>query len=308
MRRVLTPEQRREIAIRLEKEKLEKQAQDEKDMAVGCRFLGKIMLLVGIGFVAVVTLGVLLSEGGQGLQRLIFSIGPFELLFFLLFVSLIVTLFIAILFLAAGGGKGREREDAVSPASRPQQQVKREARKTMSEREAADFFIVTLIESATEVWPQVAESLLKVTDKREAEKMHTFKAEFEFAMACLAEECQALPSLFPPEQAKRIRRHVEDLLSSLSCPEVECQAIDCFRAYSKAWEDGLTTAPLLFPMFPPGSGVAVEFCLRTGSQVRHAKNHAPNIVFISVVGSMIAACSGSFWKDFSEEYRLSEST
>lgn len=115
MRRVLTPEQRREIAIRLEKEKLEKQAQDEKDMAVGCRFLGKIMLLVGIGFVAVVTLGVLLSEGGQGLQRLIFSIGPFELLFFLLFVSLIVTLFIAILFLVNRRDRRRERSPVATP-------------------------------------------------------------------------------------------------------------------------------------------------------------------------------------------------
>jgi len=173
-------------------------------------------------------------------------------------------------------------------------------KKAISEKEAAAQCVRWFVNSATEVWPQVAEVLAKRAGSN-ADKIHTFKSSFEFIMACLSVQCQTLPNLFTSEQATRVLGHVEQSLTSLSFPEIEYQAIDCFRAYSKAWKDSLLVPAL--PMLPPGS-VAMTFCLRTGLQGGDSNSSTPSIFFLSIVDGMITTCAGSFWKDLSLKYRL----
>ena len=82
-------------------------------------------------------------------------------------------------------------------------------KKTITETEIADQFVITVAKGVQESWPSIAKELsqlFQISDDK--------NAAFEFALAVIATGIHALPNLLQQEQASRIRNYVLNCISS----------------------------------------------------------------------------------------------
>jgi len=162
-------------------------------------------------------------------------------------------------------------------------------KKAITEEAAAALCIDAQLQAARD-WPpkgliELAELRSEKDAKSLVDALSAPETAFESAMACLALECLALRNLFPPDQARRVRRHVERLLATP--PDIGAQALAAFRAYSVV--AGRSTESLV------RGGVALEFSRRVGIQA--------DGIFLSFLDANLLSGLG-IWKNLRENYRL----
>ena len=84
-----------------------------------------------------------------------------------------------------------------------------QSKKTMMEQEAAARFVQYLMQAAREAWPTIESSMKEFYKDKfivEEEKI----AAYNLGLALIAQDLQAVPNLFPPDQAKRLEEWVYD--------------------------------------------------------------------------------------------------
>ena len=105
----------------------------------------------------------------------------------------------------------------------------------LSEVEVAGQFVISIMKPIQQEWPKVAAELTRMLQLKQPISTDQYAA-FEFAIAVIALQIQALPNLLPPAQAGRIREHVMQCISSPDLGSYPREAID---AYQSAWNQCL---------------------------------------------------------------------
>src|SRR5437773_1689918 len=108
-------------------------------------------------------------------------------------------------------------------------------KKRLTETEAAGQFVLLVTKGVQQHWPQIVKELKGIFQAEDAISNDQY-ASFEFALAVIASQIQALPNLLPSHQASRIREYV---LQCLSSPELGSYPRDAIEEYQNAWNQSL---------------------------------------------------------------------
>jgi hypothetical protein len=102
--------------------------------------------------------------------------------------------------------------------------------KKMNEKEAAVHFFDVSLAAVEKNWKELSAFLEKIMETKIEEET---ASKFEYAMALVAVQMQALPKLLPLPQALRVRNHLMEHLSAKA--EEGKFAIDLIKKYEDAW-------------------------------------------------------------------------
>ena len=102
-------------------------------------------------------------------------------------------------------------------------------RENISELQAAGQFVVSIVNSIQHDWSSVAAELTQMLHLKQPISTDPYAA-FEFSLAVLGVEIQALPNLLSTEQAIRIREYV---LRCISSPELGVYPRAAISEYQK---------------------------------------------------------------------------
>lgn len=170
------------------------------------------------------------------------------------------------------------------------------AKRKISELKAASLFVVNMVEDVQENWSSIISELVPLLGKS-VQRMDTEQVKFDFVLAVIAAQMQALSNLFPVDQAARIREHIFKYISSL---DLGSYAIDSLKEYEHAWKASLDARE------PPWDGLASILYDKIGCNksvsVGDAKVKSP--ILLVGLGSAIVRLGRAWWKDFISAYEL----
>ena len=168
-------------------------------------------------------------------------------------------------------------------------------KKRVSEAEAAGAFVLANVKRAEEVWPKVAKG---VNATFGTSLPFDRNAVCQFALAILALEMEALPRLFPADQATRIREHVYTCVSGpYSGPGAREGLQEYHYIWMQAREEGKDAMDVLTRTLLDRLGVAVT----TASW----SNELSESWSLEYQLSMVLIRSGAVsWKDITSKYRI----
>jgi hypothetical protein len=166
----------------------------------------------------------------------------------------------------------------------------------LSEVEAAGQFVVSIVKPIQQDWSKVAAELTRMLQLKEPVSTNQCAA-FEFALAVIALQIQALPNLLSPAQAGRIREHVMHYISSPDLGSYPREAID---AYQGAWNHCLQQGE------PPFDGIASVLFDKLGCQssVELGKAKFKDPLLIDALSEKIITFGGAWWKNAIQRYKL----
>ncbi len=162
------------------------------------------------------------------------------------------------------------------------------SKEKLSEVEAAGQFVISMVKPIQQEWSGVAAELTQMLQLKQPISTDRYAA-FEFALAVIALEIQALPNLLSAAQADRIREHV---LGCISSPDLGSYPRDAIDEYQTAWNQSMQQGE------PPFGGIASLFFDKLGCQsiveLEHAKFKDP-LLLIALSGKVITF-GGGWWK------------
>lgn len=122
-------------------------------------------------------------------------------------------------------------------------------------------------------------------------------AGFEFMLAVIACQTQALPNLLPTDQAQRIRKHIMQCLSS---PELGNYPSETIHEYQIAWDRSLQQGE------PPYFGIAAILFdkLECKSTVKLGDASFKSPLLLMALSEKIVTFGGPWWKTVTKKYRL----
>ena len=170
------------------------------------------------------------------------------------------------------------------------------SKKKISELEAAGIFVVSMVRGVQDTWPSIVSELASLLGE-DVQRMDTEQVKFDFVLAVIAVQMQALSNLFPADQAARIREHV---LKCISSPDLGTYPIDSLKEYEHAWKASLDARE------PPWGSLASILYDKIGCNksvsVGDAKVKSP--ILLVGLGSAIVRLGRAWWKDFISAYEL----
>jgi hypothetical protein len=108
-------------------------------------------------------------------------------------------------------------------------------KKKLSEIEAAGQFVLIVTRGAKQRWPEIANELKDMFQAEDSISDDQY-ASFEFVLAVIATQIQAIPNLLPSDQARRIREYVMQCISS---PDLGAYPRETIQEYQNAWDESL---------------------------------------------------------------------
>jgi hypothetical protein len=123
-------------------------------------------------------------------------------------------------------------------------------------------------------------------------------APFEFALAVMVTQMQALPNLLPPEQAARLRSQIMECLCSDET--VGTYPKEAIEEYQSAWDRSLQVAE------PPHFGIASVLWDKLGGSEAVSIDEASfrNPITLTALGGAVIMFGGAFWKEAISQYRF----
>ena len=122
-------------------------------------------------------------------------------------------------------------------------------------------------------------------------------ASFEFVLAVIATQIQALPNLLPSDQANRIREHVIHCVSS---PDLKSYPRETIQEYESAWNQSLQQGE------PPFYGIASvlfdKLECRSSMELGSASFKSP--LLLMALSQKVVTLGGPWWKTLTQEYKL----
>lgn len=169
-------------------------------------------------------------------------------------------------------------------------------KKKISEVEVARQFVVSIRKPIQQEWPNVVAELAEMLQLKEPIPADQNTA-FEFALAVIAVQIQALPNLLPPAQAKRIREHV---LRCISSSDLGNYALAAIQEYQSAWNQSLQER------VPPFDAIASVLFDKLGCQssVTLGELKIKSPLLLDALSEKIIAFGGAWWKSAIQRYKL----
>lgn len=168
---------------------------------------------------------------------------------------------------------------------------------TISELVAAALFVNTLAETAKRDWPAISRKLDKFLSPTDSHFQQIESGDFEFLLATVAVQLQALPNLLPKPQAARVRERV---LAAMSTPELGAYPREAIREYQAAWDEALAK-----PDLPWNAVASVLFdklgCTNTVEIMGETFKHP---FLISALAQELVKFCGGWWKELIDSGRL----
>ena len=170
----------------------------------------------------------------------------------------------------------------------------------LSEVDAAGRFVLTITKSVQQHWPQVARELKETLPDIDAIPEDT-NAGFEFAVAVIATQVQALPNLLPVDQAARIREYI---LRCISPPELGAYPRDTIEQYQDAWDQSVQKGE------PPCHGVASILYDKLGcrSMVEVGEERFKDPLLLMALSEKVLLFGGPWWKNITQQFNLMPAT
>lgn len=169
-------------------------------------------------------------------------------------------------------------------------------KKKLSEVEAAGQFVLMVTKGVQQHWPEIASELngeLKAEDSISDDQY----AGFEFVLAVIATQIQALPNLLSADQAGRVREYVMQCISSAELGAYPREAI---QEYQNAWDQALQQGK------PPFHGIASVLFdkLENQSVVELGKTKFQNSLLLMALSEKVVTFGGPWWKATIQQYKL----
>lgn len=165
-----------------------------------------------------------------------------------------------------------------------------------TELEAAAEFVIHFCEYVRDQWPALCRELQSL-EPRFATLASDVIASYEFTLAVLAAQMQALPNLSSADQAARVRAHIMQCLTTDETADYGPTAI---AEYETAWHKSLEAAE------PPFGALASVLFDKLGltSPVPIGKVTLKDPVLLMALGGTIVQVGGPWWKRYLETYRI----
>jgi hypothetical protein len=162
----------------------------------------------------------------------------------------------------------------------------------VSETAIARQFVLHVLQTAVECWPHLSQDVLRDYFASPT-VLDTEAAPYECAFALAAVQIQALPNLFPTEQAARIRSHVVGWLCSICqgqpSEETRPYPAGAIEEYQVAWDRSLQVAE------EPWLGAAAVLFDKLVNEVA-SDPMTINPMLLFVLGGELSLRGGPFWK------------
>lgn len=116
-------------------------------------------------------------------------------------------------------------------------------KKKISEKAAARLFVQMAVEYSQEYWPKFAAEWCQIFPEQE-QALFNPEAQFEFSIAVISMQLQALPNLFPADQAERLLQYVFEGFLMVNDGPYICESI---KEYLKASQHPQAPEKLEYP-------------------------------------------------------------
>jgi|SRR6267143_5157999 len=167
----------------------------------------------------------------------------------------------------------------------------------VSETTIARKFVFHVLQTVVECWPHLSGEVLRDYFS-DPTVLDSEAAPYEFAFALAAVQIQALPNLFPADQAARIRSHV---VRSLCSEDIGPYPAGAIEEYQAAWDRSLQMGE------HPWFGVAAVLFDKLASETA-SDPMTINQMLLSVLGGELTLRGGPFWKTARSEYSIEPSS
>lgn len=168
--------------------------------------------------------------------------------------------------------------------------------KKLTEIEAAGQFVLMVTKGFQQQWPQIVKEIKGIFQAEDA-ILNDEYASFEFVLAVIACQIQALPNLLSADQASRIREYVMQCLSS---PELGDYPREALQDYQSAWDQSLQQSE------PPFYGITSvlydKLECRGSVELGDAKFKSP--LLIMALSEKVVTFGGPWWKTVTQQYKL----
>lgn len=169
-------------------------------------------------------------------------------------------------------------------------------KKKLSEIEAAGQFVIMITKDVQQHWPEIARELKGILQAEDSISDDQY-AGFEYVLAVIAVQIQALPNLLPADQASRIREYIMQCISS---PELEAYLREAIQEYQNAWNQTLQRGE------PPFYGIESllfdKLMCRCAVELGEARFKSP-LLFMAL-SEKVVTFGGPWWKTLVHEYKL----
>ena len=168
--------------------------------------------------------------------------------------------------------------------------------KKLSEFEAAVMFGLMITKGVKQHWPEIASELKAMLQAEDSISDDQYAC-FEFALAVIATQIQALPNLVPADQASRLREYVVQCISS---PELGVYPREAMQEYQNAWDQAVEQVE------PPFSGIASVLYdkLECRSTVEFGEARFKSPLLLVALSEKVVTFGGPLWKTITQEYKL----
>lgn len=162
-------------------------------------------------------------------------------------------------------------------------------KKKIKEIEAAGQFVMSITRGVQQYWSSIAKELneLPSNDKPILEDKY---AAFEFCLAVIACQIQALPNLLNEKQAWRIREYI---LQCISSPDLGSYPKDTIAEYQTAWNNSLKHGEL--PIY--GIASVLFDKIECESMFEMGGTKFKNPVLLMALGEKVVTSGGAWWKN-----------
>lgn len=169
------------------------------------------------------------------------------------------------------------------------------SKEKLSEVEAAGQFVISMVKPIQKEWSGIAGELTQMLQLKQPISTDRYAA-FEFALAVIALEIQALPNVLPATQADRIREYVLGCISSPDLGSYPRDAIDEYQnACDKSTQEGK----------PPFAGMASVLFDKLGCQSSVEPGQARfKDPLLLIAFQKVITFGGGWWKNAIQRYTL----
>ena len=168
-------------------------------------------------------------------------------------------------------------------------------KKKLSEIEVAGQFVLMVFKGVQQQWPKIANDLKSMFQEENFLTDNQYDS-YEFALAVIATQIQALPNLLPSEQANRIREYI---MQGISSPDLEGYPREAIQEYQNAWDQSIQQVE------PPYSISSILFDkLECQSTIEVGGEKFKNPVLLMALFEKIVTFGGPWWKNIIKEYEL----
>jgi hypothetical protein len=169
-------------------------------------------------------------------------------------------------------------------------------KKKLSEIEASGQFVLMVTKGVRQHWPEIARELKGMLQAGDSISDDQY-ASFEFMLAVVATQIQALPNLLTTDQASRVREYIMKCISS---PELGAYPREAIQEYQNAWDQALQQKE--YPFDGVASVLFDKLKCRSTVDIGGARFKSP--LLLDVLSEKVVTFGGPWWKTITQDYKL----